>query len=381
MLPQFFDLLGLQPQGELFERLFWACLIAAGAIVLIKEWRARHPIADAWYGYAMGLGLMGYGGYYLQRLVRNHQLYFAEDGLQISNYGLSIALAFVLGITLAVREGRRSPAPPDAGQIYDLAFWILIFGMLGARVLFIIVNWREYYHLCVAPELVDGSDGIADCYAVLKLWKGGLVFFGGFLGAASAGYVYCRRHKIPFLKAADVIIPSLALGHCLGRIGCLSAGCCYGKITSAPWGIHMPLGSPAFQDHYEHFIEIDPALANELYTQGFSMLIHPTQLYEASAEFLFFLFLIWMRPRKRFAGQLMALWLILYGGLRFTIEIFRGDTVRGFLFEWPVENPLFLTTSQSISLAVGLGGLLIFFINRRELLLSRGAADNGLSPP
>lgn len=383
MLPQFFDMIGLNTQGLLFERIFWALLLSVGVVVTMREVAARRPLEDAWYGWAIGLGLGGFGAVQLFRALFQAELYFGGDGLHISNYGVAIAVAFAVGVTIAVREGRRSPAPPDVGHIFDLAFWILIFSMLGSRLLFIATEWREYYHLCVSPELVETSGGESDCFAVLKFWKGGLVFFGGFIGAALTGLVYCRRHQIDFFRGADIATPTLAIGHFLGRIGCLSAGCCFGRVTDSSLGIHMPIGSPAFDAQYNALLGSDSQLAHALVEQGQSALIHPTQLYEASTELVLFGFLLLLRARKRFHGQLLAVWLILYSIMRFVIEFYRGDTIRGFLFEVSIptinralgiaENEAtLLSTSQAISIGLGLTGLLMYVVLRQKARAAEG---------
>ncbi len=377
MLPQFFDMIGVRAQGQGFEVFFWSVLIVAGIIVCVREFRAKRPFNDSWYGYGVGIGLLVFGGMSLISAAQG-VLYFEEDGLKISNYGLAIAIAFVVGIWLAVREANRSPSPPTMGHLFDLSFWILIFGMVGARVLFIIVSFEDYVNLCVAPELVEGSEGVKDCFAVLKFWKGGLVFFGGFLGAAIAALVYTRKHKISFLRAADVMIPSLALGHFFGRLGCLSAGCCFGQQTNVPWSVSFPQGAAPFQAEFEGLRTATPANPDAwvaLLERGHSALIHPTQLYEASAEFLFFVMLILMRPRKRFHGQLVATWLVLYSMLRFVVEFYRGDKIRGFVFEYAIaplnslfglapEEPTILSTSQTIGLITLLTGVVIYVTQR-----------------
>jgi phosphatidylglycerol:prolipoprotein diacylglycerol transferase len=350
MLPQFFDMIGIRAQGVTFEAFFWALVLCAGLIVCVREFFAHRPFGDAWYGWAIGGLLAIFGGQQLYFVLSDQRLYFALEGLQVSNYGLAIALAFVVGIYLAVRESRRQGSVPRVGHILDLSFWVLIFSMVGSRVLFIIASWRDYYNLCVSPDLVEGSGGVQDCFAILRFWQGGLVFFGGFLGALGAGLWYCRKHDIKFLAAVDIAMPSLAIGHFFGRLGCLSAGCCYGRACDNPWAIAMP---------------------------GHATQIHPTQLYESSAELLFFAILILMRPRKRFHGQVVATWLILYGLLRFTVEFYRGDKIRGYLFEVVVAplntfigigaaEPTILTTSQAISIGMAAAGVWLFARHRKR---------------
>lgn len=389
MEPQFFEMIGVEASGLTFERLFWSAVFAAGLVVLVREYFAKRTMADAWYGYAIGIAMTGYGGWYAYKALFREELYFVEGGLRVSNYGLAIALAFVVGIYLAVREAGRTPGNPRPGHIFDLSFWILVFSMVGARVLFIIVSWRDYYHLCVAPELVEGSLGISDCWAVLKFWKGGLVFFGGFLGAVFTAIWYCRKHRLSFLRMSDVMIPSVALGHFFGRLGCISAGCCFGRPSVGPFAVLMPSGSAAYTAQREHLavtqhaMDLVPGLSSahpdllaRFTERAASYHIHPTQLYEASAEFLIFGLLLLVRARKRFHGQVLATWLVLYSCLRFVVEFYRGDTIRGYLTEItiapinrllniPLSEPTLLTTSQTIGLATLCAGIALFVRGRR----------------
>ena len=139
----------------------------------------------------------------------------------------------------------------------------------------------------------------------------------------------------------------------------------------------MPIGSPAFDAQYSALLGSDSQAAYALVERGQSALIHPTQLYEASIELVLFGFLLLLRARKRFHGQLLAVWLILYSIMRFVIEFYRGDAIRGFLFELPIpvvnraigiaENEAtLLSTSQAISIGMGLTGLLMYVALRRK---------------
>ncbi|MEK7852135.1 MAG: prolipoprotein diacylglyceryl transferase, partial [Deltaproteobacteria bacterium] len=152
-------------------------------------------------------------------------------------------------------------------------------------------------------------DFIENPLEVFKIWKGGLVFYGGFIGALATGIWYVKRHGMPVWKTSDIIAPAIALGQSLGRIGCFSAGCCYGKESTVPWAV-------TFTD------------LNSLARIGVPL--HPTQLYEAVLDFCIFLFLISFRKRKTFDGQLIWLYTLLYAIVRLIVESFRGDP-RGFV--------------------------------------------------
>jgi phosphatidylglycerol:prolipoprotein diacylglycerol transferase len=245
-----------------------------------------------------------------------------EIRLPLHSYGVLIAAAFMAGIWLAQREARRRGQ--DAERIADLAFWVLVAALVGSRVYFILVNWDDYFG--AGPWLV--ATPIGRIPRVLAFWEGGLVFYGGFIGATLAGVLYMRRHRMPFLAHADTIIPSVAFGHFLGRLGCFLAGCCWGGLTHGdlPWAARFPPESLAYQAFLER-----PDPGSFLVPGGATTLpLHPTQLYEAIGELALFAVLVFLvRPRKRFHGQVLATWLLAYAALRTVVELFRGDLERG----------------------------------------------------
>ncbi len=245
-----------------------------------------------------------------------------ELRLPLHSYGALIAAAFLVGIWLAQREARRRGQ--DAERLSDLAFWVLVAALVGSRVYFILVNWGEYFG--AGSWLV--ATPIGRIPRVLAIWEGGLVFYGGFIGAALAAALYMRRHRMPFFAYADTIIPSVAFGHFLGRLGCFLAGCCWGGLApfDLPWAARFPPESMAYQTFLDR-----PDPARYLAPGGAATLpLHPTQLYEAFGELALFLLLILVvRPRKRFHGQVLATWLLAYAALRTVVELFRGDVERG----------------------------------------------------
>jgi phosphatidylglycerol:prolipoprotein diacylglycerol transferase len=244
-----------------------------------------------------------------------------ELRLPLHTYGLLIAAAFLVGIWLAQREGSRRGQDPE--RIADLSFWILVAALVGSRVYFILVNWNDYFgdHALVATAF-------GRIPRLLAFWEGGLVFYGGFIGAALTAWWYMRRHGMSFLAHADTLIPSVAFGHFLGRLGCFSAGCCWGEVAHdhLPWAVRFPPESLAFQT----FANRDqPGLylaADRLHT----LPLHPVQLYESFGELSLFLVLVLLvRPRKAFHGQVLATWLLCYAVLRTVVELFRADVERG----------------------------------------------------
>ncbi len=304
-----------------------AALLAILVVVLGRAlaWRRRsardgHPIsffaalADDWVVAAVlaaGLGLLWRGG-----------LLDGELRLPLHTYGLLIAAGFVFGIWLAQREGKRRGQDPE--QIADLTFWILVSALVGSRVYYILVNWRDYFE----AGTFFAATSFGRIPRVLAIWEGGLVFYGGLIGAVLVAWFYMRRHGMDFLSHADTLIPSLALGHFFGRLGCFGAGCCWGDVSTShlPWLVHFPPESLAYQSFASRatpgaFLAAD---------RSATLPLHPTQLYESFGELgLFLLLVLVIRPRKRFHGQVLASWLVLYAMLRALVESFRGDVERG----------------------------------------------------
>jgi phosphatidylglycerol:prolipoprotein diacylglycerol transferase len=270
--------------------------------------------------------------------------------LPLHGYGLMIAAGFVAAIELARREARRRGQ--DAERISDLAFWVLVAALVGSRLYFVAVNWHDYMGVHAWTTL-----GRLRVPRLLVLWEGGLVFYGGFIAAALTAFWYLRRHRLPFLAYADTLIPSVAMGHVFGRLGCFAAGCCWGRVSHAalPWLVRFPPESLAYQAFAAR-----PNASELLSADGLATLpVHPTQLYEAFGELALFLALVlWVRPRKRFDGQVLASWLVVYAVLRTVVETFRGDVERGVVAG--------LGVGQWTSVLVLAAGVLVWVVGRRR---------------
>lgn len=302
-----------------------------------------------------------------------HPVLLEVFGYPIHLYAVMIATSFIAGVWLAARYGERVGL--DRDMILDLCWWLLVAGLVGSRIGFIVTQFDQYWLPCVdiaEYNRLYPQDPLTepDCLRLLKFWNGGLVFLGGVVLALFTLVWFTRREKVKLLPVADALIPSLALGQFFGRLGCLAAGCCWGKVSDAPWAIHFPKGSMV---HYLHAEE-------HLISHGAaeSLGVHPTQLYDAGAGLLIFIALILIRQRKRWHGQVFAWWLLLYPLARSTIELFRGDDEeRGFLFEVvsePLNNLLglpngsitFLSTSQFISLCLAAVAVVLIVRHRRR---------------
>jgi phosphatidylglycerol:prolipoprotein diacylglycerol transferase len=272
-----------------------------------------------------------------------------EISLPVHTYGLALATGFIVGIWLAQREARRQGQDPEA--IADLSFWILVSALVGSRVYFIFVNWSDYF-----GEGAMVATRFGRIPRLFALTEGGLVFYGGFIAAGLASFWYMRRKGMPFFPYADTLIPSVALGQFFGRLGCFAAGCCWGKVSQAhlPWLAKFPPAALAYQTFAQR-----PDPSQYLTPDRLTTLpLHPTQVYESAGELLIFLLLIAVvRPRKRFHGQVIATWLVLYAALRAAVEVFRGDVERGVVAG--------LGVGQWTSLAIFAAGAAIFLLGWR----------------
>jgi phosphatidylglycerol:prolipoprotein diacylglycerol transferase len=271
----------------------------------------------------------------------------APLSIPIHTYGILVASGFLVAMTLAARAAER--AGLDRDKVMDLSFGILVAAMIGSRALFIIVNWNEYSH---------------DLIGIFEFWKGGLVFYGGFIGAVLFSLWYMSKHDMAFLPYADAMAPTVAIGQALGRLGCFAAGCCWGGACDAHYAFaaHFPPESLAYQSQVGNHIISSGALS--------TIPIHPTQLYEALGTALIFAFLTYWRSRKRFHGELLALYLMLYAPLRAFVETFRGDEERGRVFNfvgsWARNAWWNLSTSELISVGIFAAGAAIWIVQNRK---------------
>jgi phosphatidylglycerol:prolipoprotein diacylglycerol transferase len=347
----------------------------------------------------IGLGLALVGLHYV--LPASSFLGKKGEGIPIHTYGLLLATGFIAAVSLSARLAEREwpgeEGPRKRDQVLDLSFWVLISAIVGSRVLFIIVNWKDYS---------------SDLSRIFEL-GGGLVFYGGFIGAILASFFYARRHDIHFLRLADLAMPAISLGQCLGRLGCFSAGCCWGKI--APKAFRLGLNFPGPSEAKTLFGQLTqtPALSYQSQLEekrwviessgqvlhnaipgasrisdwvaqhGHTLPLHPTQLYESIGQFVLFLALLAMRPYRRFHGQIFGAWLMLYAVLRSTVELFRGDLERGTLNgllgslgltslaqKVPMEAWYNISTSQFISICMFALGLTVFYRRGRQALFN-----------
>jgi phosphatidylglycerol:prolipoprotein diacylglycerol transferase len=374
--PDLLEGLGIDLYGLVFERVLWSlglllcAWLAFSAFLLFREERkleASIRLAVA-LGGLLWFSVKAYGAFFSPQY-----LLMFEEELVIHTYAFMIVTGFLLGTWLVAREGARVGIPRSVSL--DLAFWALIGGMIGARLIFVLVSAQDYVDACVAPEKVGLLE--ADCFKALKFWEGGVVFYGAFLGAVGVLALIVRQRKLSMALLLDTAVPSLALGHAFGRIGCLSAGCCWGEVCTGDWGVRFSRGSMPYTDAVSRSLAEDPALPPGALEHGHTPTLHATQLYEVFGELAIFFFLLTWRPFKQRHGELVAAWMTLYGLFRIFSESVRGDMIRGYLFERtyegmnaflriPPTHPTILTTSQLIGFLMAIFGAAAWIYLRRS---------------
>jgi len=256
-----------------------------------------------------------------------HPRLFEVGPLTVYTYGVLLAAAYLLGLKLAmVRAEKRGL---DATRILDLGIYIIVSALVGAKLLLLATDFRSF---------------TSDPRELLTLVRSGGVFYGGLILAVGVSLWYIRHAKLPLWTTCDAFAPGIALGHVVGRFGCFFAGCCYGRPTTLPWGITFT----------------DPLAAANVGTP-LGVPLHPTQLYEAGAEFLILLVLLASERKGRgFAGRTFWLYMLLYAISRFVIEIYRGDPGRGSV------GPLSTSQFISVLLVPAAIGMLIHLSRRGE---------------
>jgi phosphatidylglycerol:prolipoprotein diacylglycerol transferase len=320
------------------------------------------------------------------------------EGFPLHTYGLMLMGGFAAAILVAARLAEREWGGTEGARrhndIMDLAVWVVIGGIVGSKILFILVTPKDFL-----TALGSGS-----LWKILGALGGGFVFYGGLIGATFAVWWFCRERKIPFLRFADVIAPTVALGQAFGRLGCFAAGCCWGKPASLhlPWAVRFPGASRALDlfghstsgaiawdsqsqelrrwvvestgQVFDHPVPGAIRISEWVARHGTTLPIHPTQLYESLAQLLLFVLLMIARRYRRFHGQIFALYLIGYSIIRTTVELFRGDFERGTLHK--VIDAVPLDAWWNISISQGIS--LVMFALGVTLLFRRASARRGL---
>jgi len=252
-----------------------------------------------------------------------HPTLFHYGFITIHTYGLLVATAFYLGITLSAKQAEKEGIDPE--KIMDLGLYAIISAIVGSRSFFVLRNYKSYV------------DAPIDAF---KVWEGGLVFYGGLMLVVPVCLWFMKKESIPLVKCTDILVPYISLGQSIGRLGCFAAGCCYGSQTNVPWSV--------------------------VYTNADSLAplnihLHPSQIYSFVLNLSVFLALLWIYKNKSFPGQVSSCYLILYPIVRFTVENFRSDP-RGSVTIFGV----LLSTSQFVSILTLIFGISLFVFFRKR---------------
>ena len=249
--------------------------------------------------------------------------------LHLHTYGACMAIGFVLCFKLIERLSGRK-------DISNLLMALMFSGVIGSRIAYVIEHWS--------------SEFAAKPWNVVKVWNGGLMFYGGLVLAMAVFFVWCRIRRDHPLKLANLLATALPLGHACGRIGCFFFGCCYGRRSDSVFAVAFPRQSPAWVEQFQH--------GEIAYSATKALPVLPTQLFEAAALFGLFAWL-WLRYRRggRAGEGNAARYLMAYAVIRFALEFLRGD---------PRASVWWLSISQSISLGIFLVGAAIAVFERRQ---------------
>jgi phosphatidylglycerol---prolipoprotein diacylglyceryl transferase len=251
---------------------------------------------------------------------------FRIGPLTLHSYGLLLALGFLFGLRVATLYARKEGIP--SRTIFDLALYLFIASLVGAKVLEIIVNFGYYK---------------ADWHRLLDIYQLGGVYYGGLIFAILITIWYTRKRDVSFWQTADVLAMGLAGGQIFGRTGCFLAGCCWGKPASP---------------YYRFAVTFTNREAASQVGTPLNIPLHPVQLYEAGLMLVIFLILVWLYKYRKFSGQQFCLYLFCYALVRFVLEYFRDDPRGGVL------NGL-LSTSQLISILMLALSIVLFVLRKR----------------
>jgi phosphatidylglycerol---prolipoprotein diacylglyceryl transferase len=254
---------------------------------------------------------------------------FHIGSFPINTYGVFLALAFLSAILITVKLAERDGLPRE--RIYDLSLWMLLASLVGSKLLMLFTE----------PEYRDSPLQLLS----LDFLRSGGVFYGGLLGAVLVGYLLMKRYHLPWWKTADACAPGIAIGNFFGRQGCFAAGCCWGKPTQLPWGVKFS------------------QLGHDITGVPIDYHLHPTQLYESFSMLIAFFFLLWLHRRKKFNGQVILAYALIYSVVRFSIEFVRDDP-RGDILGLTTLTGL--STSQILSLIIGIASLILLIVRWRR---------------
>jgi phosphatidylglycerol:prolipoprotein diacylglycerol transferase len=256
---------------------------------------------------------------------------FSIGPVTLHTYGLFVALGFTAGLLVTLRLGRAYAL--STHQVMDMAFVSIVWGVIGARLLYVLINFPHYREHPLE---------------VLKVWEGGLVFSGGIVAVLLSMLWYCRRHRLSFWMLGDLCAPGVSLGQAIGRIGCFMAGCCYGKPTDGFCSVQ-----------FTHPDSLAPL----------NLPLHPTQVYDALIGLSIFAVLMLLHARKKYPGQMTLWFLILHSTGRLLVEKFRADP-RGWI---PGTD---MSVTQLVAVIVLLASVCTLFLVRPRNRAEKGDGNS-----
>lgn len=264
------------------------------------------------------------------------RLFHIGSSFSVPTYGVLVATGVLIGLWISVRNSAKQGIKPE--NAWDFGIAVVLAGIVGSKILYIILDWQSGNAF---------GDNLRQIFSFDTLQSGG-VFSGGLIAAFFVAWWFVRKHRMPALATCDAFAPGLAIGHCIGRLGCFAAGCCYGKPTSHWWGVTFTNLLPTPR--------VDALVPRE-----------PTQLFESGAELIIFFILTWMFKRKKFDGQVFGAYLFLYGIARFFLEFIRDDPGRGSVFGGVLSG------TQLIAIGLVLTGGVIWYLRPAPTLAMASA--------
>jgi len=295
----------------------------------------------------------------------------------VHTYGVLIVIGFMLAMFIAHREPVRHGFIEKGEEVLDFGFWALLGGLIGARVVFILVNIDDY---------------LKDPLLVFNIFRGGLVFYGAFLGGFTAFVIFAKKrgyNLIDGLMLADYLAIGIPVAQAFGRFGCMAAGCCWGQpafhldeagkvVQDIPFAAQFPAahGEQPASLAYQSLVRNPPGGLPEgvdgakfvelLQTAHETTPLFPSQLAEALGASIMFVILLFIRSRKWFHGQILLSYAAMYAAMRFTLEFFRGDAGRGVGV---------VSTSQGIAIGVVVLCVVAMFVLRNKGLTNTAKAS------
>jgi len=241
-------------------------------------------------------------------------------GIAIPSYGVMLVISFIVAILYVRKAAKKFSISPII--IENLAFYLMVGVIVGGRILYVIFHWHQYEN---------------DILGIIRIWEGGMMFFGGFIGAMIAGFIYLRKEKIPVLKVADIIAPAIAIGLFFTRIGCFLNGCCFGIPSTLPWAIRFP----------PHCVAGTSPVGD--------LTLHPTQIYTSLFGLALFFFLNNKLSKPHGRGEIFALYLMFHGAFRFGVNFIRY-----------YENSANIWINHVIALGLVAVGAVIYIISSKK---------------